>query len=168
MQREIQLFRIVGTQAPNLVANLIELWGKQEFRRQVEELLRGRGPAGTPLTPDLTTALAELRTEHDRQFPQYATEPEAVTVPDTLAGNQHFAVINERFPRIGNRLARLWASTRFSAEVNDLLNDTRAGSRQGFPPEVAMALFSLIQDHDKAFPQFVFQSKDIWSDNQEG
>jgi len=44
-----------------------------------------------------------------------------------------------------------------------LINDKRDGRRQGFPEDVMVALFRLMQEHDKQFPQFVLKITDIWS-----
>jgi hypothetical protein len=164
MQKQTQLLRTIGAQAPELMEKLIGLWGRAELRSQVDDLVNGRGPAArTPLTAEIKAALAALREEHDVQFPQFAAEPAPVAVPATLAASGHYQTIAGRFPRIASRLCHLWGTAAFAGEVNGLLNDSRAGARQGFPPEVALALFNLAQDHDREFPQFVLITTDIWS-----
>jgi hypothetical protein len=164
MQKQTQLLRIIGAQTPELVETLIGLWGRAEFRSQVDDLVKGRRPASPkPLTAEVSAALVELGQEHDRQFPQFAAEPEDVPIPAALANNPHFATVHGRFARLGSRISRLWGKPAFAGEINNLLNDNRAGARQGFPPEVALALFNLSQDHDREFPDLVLKSTDIWS-----
>lgn len=163
MQTETRLFRIIGEHFPDLMTKLIESWGRPDFARQIEDLTGGRrGGTAQALPGDILAALAELKQEHDRAFPHFGAQP-AVHAPDTLAKNEHFQKINARFPHIGEQISRLWGKATFGTEINSLLNDTRAGARQGFPPEVALGLFSLLMDHEKEFPQHVIESKDIWS-----
>jgi hypothetical protein len=45
------------------------------------------------------------------------------------------------------------------------MNDTRDGARQGFPEDVALALFKLLQKHEREFPQYVKPVGEIWSQN---
>lgn len=80
-----------------------------------------------------------------------------------LTENIHFQTVNGKFPRIGQKLSELWGTKDLSAYLNELMTDTRDGKRQGFPPEVATALFSLMFAHDNEFPEHVHQAVDIWS-----
>ena len=74
-------------------------------------------------------------------------------------------MINARFPQAGKRIFAVWGRPEAIMYLNDLIVDVKervSGARQGFPPEVAMAMFKLSQKHDKAFPQFVAKDLDLW------
>ena len=42
----------------------------------------------------------------------------------------------------------LWGTPQCRNLLNDLLSDSREGTRQGFPPEHASTIFRLLQEHD--------------------
>ena len=57
------------------------------------------------------------------------------------------------------QLFYLYATRDYRVYINQLLQDSRDGQRQGFPPHIAKHLFNLLQEHDREFPQFVPQLK---------
>ncbi len=57
-------------------------------------------------------------------------------------------ILEEKFPRILNRIVDLWDSREIEDYFNDLLMDTRGGTRQGFPPDVASEIFALSIAHE--------------------
>jgi len=59
----------------------------------------------------------------------------------------------------------LWSTYAFSLFINELFQDTLGGTRQGFPKEISVALFRLMQEHDRLHPDVVFEAQDIWSLN---
>jgi len=75
----------------------------------------------------------------------------------------YFQCVNARFPRIGRILFDLWSTEGFSPYVNRLMHDSRDGERQGFPNDVAVALFKLMQQHDEEYPQHALSVTDIWT-----
>lgn len=156
-----ELFRRLNTRFPDVVERLIILWGTQEFGGYVNEMMSG-ARAGVADKDDFHFVLSSLMAEHDKEFPQYATTS-IETNESVLAGNAEFNSINARFPRIGQRILATWGSAAFCEYTNELMNDKRGGHRQGFPEDVVVALFRLMQEHDKQFPQFVLRITDIWS-----
>lgn len=69
------------------------------------------------------------------------------------------------FPRIVNRMAKLWRTPlQMDRCFEDLLTDSR-GNRQGFPLGVLMEL-STLKDyyHSKVFPD----RRDVWNDRPQG
>jgi hypothetical protein len=82
-----------------------------------------------------------------------------------LANDTHFNLVNQRFPHIGKKIESLWGESDCTAYLNDMLTDTRGHTRQGFPVEVASALFSLLQEHESSFPGKEVVVKGTWSPN---
>jgi hypothetical protein len=71
--------------------------------------------------------------------------------------NTNFQLINEHFPHIGTKIFYLWSTDALSSYLNELMTDTRDGERQGFPAEIAKAIFRLQQEHDSLFPRAVLK-----------
>lgn len=57
-------------------------------------------------------------------------------------------VLEERFPRVFERIIELWDSPEFDRFINGLFISDR-GDRQGFPPEAMRELFKLTSLHDQ-------------------
>ena len=53
----------------------------------------------------------------------------------------------EQFPRIVNKIILLWGEPEAELYFSELLMDSRGGTRQGFPPEVASDIFNLSMYH---------------------
>jgi len=70
--------------------------------------------------------------------------PPAPTLPADIAPD--VAVIREKFPRIGNKIALLWGSAELQKFLNELIFDAR-GDRQGFPPATAEVLLRIHRYH---------------------
>lgn len=156
------LFRRVAARSPDTVERLISLWGSADLPVFVGDLLNAaRGGSRPELVGDLAWALEQLLEQHRNEFPQFDAEVARVA-EGVLAGNLHFQIIQARFPRVAQKLAANWGQAAFSEYANELLNDKRSGVRQGFPEDVALAIFRLVQEHDLAFPQFVLKVTDIW------
>ena len=68
--------------------------------------------------------------------------------------NKYFKIVEEKSPHIAKKIAFLWGEPEFNQVMNNLMNDSRNGSRQGFNAEVSTALFELMLEHDKQFPDF--------------
>jgi hypothetical protein len=58
----------------------------------------------------------------------------------------------QRFPRIANKLARLWGDRESVADYLDHLLVDRRGSRQGFPPDVHNELLNLRDYFEGRYP----------------
>jgi hypothetical protein len=78
-----------------------------------------------------------------------------------LDQNPHFTAINDAFPHIGAKLRTFWGHAEFAPYMDSLLQDTRHGARKGFPFEVLMALSSLSDEHDEAYPR-ALPKGDMW------
>jgi len=72
-----------------------------------------------------------------------------------LDAKPHFNAINDAFPHIGKRLKLYWGRQEFFSYMHNLLNDTRGGTRKGFSAELLVALQSLSDDHDEAYPRLL-------------
>lgn len=58
-----------------------------------------------------------------------------------------------KFPHL-RRIDQLWGTSDCRKFLFSLMTDTRGGTRQGFPPEHAGTVMSLLMEHDRKFPQF--------------
>ena len=52
-------------------------------------------------------------------------------------------LLEERFPRVFNKLLELWLTPHIELYLQDLMMDNRAGNREGFPPDAAMEIIRL-------------------------
>ncbi len=162
MNNKTELYRKINAIRPDIVERLISLWGSKEFGDYVGRLFRIAVETRVPLRADLEAAIAGLVEEHRREFPQFDASTE-VNEQTGLEQNPNFQAINGRFPHIARRIRTTWGSRGFGEYLNDLFNDTRSGTRQGFPPDILMALFKIQCDHDQEYPQFASIIRDIWS-----
>ncbi|MGE5469863.1 MAG: hypothetical protein ACM3X0_03580 [Bacteroidota bacterium] len=72
------------------------------------------------------------------------------------------AAIEARFPHISAKLRVFWGHPEFVAYINSLFIDTRGGTRQGFPKEIALALWKLHQAHDREFRHLAEDAASSW------
>ncbi len=56
--------------------------------------------------------------------------------------------LERQFARILNRIIELWETPQMESYFNDLMMDTRGGTRQGFPKEVASDILNLSRVYD--------------------
>lgn len=68
-----------------------------------------------------------------------------------LDGQEEFYPLNleERYARVMNRIVELWDTKEIDDYFSELMIDTRGGTRQGFPKEVASEIFALSLAHGK-------------------
>ena len=52
-------------------------------------------------------------------------------------------LLEEKFPRVFNKLLELWQTPHIEAYLQDLMIDNRVGNREGFPPDAAMEIIRL-------------------------
>lgn len=77
--------------------------------------------------------------------------------------NSNLLVVYAKFPRVGKNIEFLWGQKEFpSYIVRTIADDSKDNSRQGFPPDVVMALMALQDLHDDMFPQFSLNGPDDW------
>ena len=62
-----------------------------------------------------------------------------------LNGNEDIYphLLEEKFPRVFNKLLELWQTQHIEAYLQDLMMDNRAGNREGFPPAAATEIIRL-------------------------
>ena len=70
----------------------------------------------------------------------------------------------EKFPNLQNKIEILWGTQQCRDYIDDLCIDDRCEirPRQGFPFDVLLAIESLLELHDKLYPQFSKQNC-IWN-----
>jgi hypothetical protein len=169
MLTENEAFRLVDQRFPHIGQRLVASWGQPGFVAYIDGLVNQAADGMRQGFPrEIVLALAALKQEHDREFPQQVGVPQHECHPEKLVDSAELNEVNQRFPHIGRQLLALWGGRDFSVYVNQLMTDTRGGTRQGFPSEVALALFKLIQEHDRAFPEHAIEVQDIWSLNNGG
>ena len=72
--------------------------------------------------------------------------------------------LEEKYLRVFNRIIELWDSKEIDEYFNELLMDTRNGTRQGFPHDVASEIFALSVAHAKLREQKIKASGNPWDD----
>jgi ankyrin repeat protein len=74
--------------------------------------------------------------------------------------------LDERFPRLVEKIASAWHSPELAAAVFEELLVDRRGGRQGFPPEIAREIYRLSVAHDqlRGLPQ---DGSDVWAHERE-
>lgn len=81
----------------------------------------------------------------------------------SIQDNSDFQRIQGAFPHIGKKLVLLWGYPEFHTFIEQLQQDTRQGSRAGFPAEILFALLNLAQAHDEVFPAAARSKSSLWS-----
>ena len=71
--------------------------------------------------------------------------------------------LDQQFARIVNKIVELWNTPALDAYFNELMIDTRSGTRKGFPAEIASEIFSLSQFYDQLHRQAGIRADDPWS-----
>jgi hypothetical protein len=79
-----------------------------------------------------------------------------------ITDNKNYQLVNARFPHIGKKIKFLWGYPEFVTMMLKLQQDTRGGTRKGFPGEVLFALMALEEDHDLEFPHLKRQIVSNW------
>lgn len=79
-----------------------------------------------------------------------------------MTDSEEFQTIKTLMPHIAPKIELLWGHKECNVFISRLLMDTRDGTRQGFPHEVAKALTKLMLRHDEEFPQFIEKQTSPW------
>lgn len=162
-------FKTVEARYPLIAKRIKQLWGNGELDDYVCGYLYGVDGRSPSMFSDevieALQALLKLRPLNDTPSLEKggATAQDAPFPMVTLTELHEFRLIHDRFPRIGTQIASAWGTKSLSPYINDLLRDTREGQRQGFPPEVAKALFKLTLHHDVVFPDLSLTTPDFWA-----
>jgi hypothetical protein len=83
--------------------------------------------------------------------------PGAPVLPPGIAPD--FSLIQEQFPKIGEKIALMWGSVALQQYLNKTIFDERGG-RQGFPMPVVSALMRLHEYHGTLMPEA--KAADAW------
>lgn len=70
-----------------------------------------------------------------------------------ITENKDYILIKNRFPHIAKSIEICWGSGELTLYLNNLFHDTRDGKRQGFPRDIAKALWQILDLHTKEFPE---------------
>ncbi|HEX8987419.1 MAG TPA: hypothetical protein VF816_05620 [Rhodocyclaceae bacterium] len=153
------LFKLVDKRHPQVAKRLFTFWGHPQAVWYLNDLIVdvAEDPAAG-YTAEEQSAFEQLKREHEEEFPRAEGEPEW----HVLTHEPDFKAIDAKFKRIGRRLKDLWGTAECPGYLNELIHDTRDGTRQGFPMDVAMAIFKLSRKHDQAFPQHAMKDTDLW------
>jgi hypothetical protein len=152
-------FKLVNASQPQVAKRLFTFWGKPEAVWYLNDLIvEAKDDPSAGHTPEMAVAYEELKQEHDREFPRQDGQSEW----HPLAHDPDFLAFNAKFKRLARRLKDLWGGAECPGFINELIHDTRDGTRQGFPMDVAMALFKLSRKHDEAFPEHAVKNTDLW------
>jgi hypothetical protein len=161
-------YKTVEARYPLIAKRLEQLWGDGQLDDYVRSLVHGdHGRFPSMFSEEVIDALRTLlksRPLNGAPLVQKSvtTTQDAPAPVVTLTDMREFKLVTDRFPRIGTQIANAWETKSLSPYLNDLLRDTREGQRQGFPPEVAKALFKLMLHHDAAFPNLSLNTPDFW------
>ena len=160
MVKKNERFRVLNEKFPQIGEQILQLWGKSGLIAYINRVLDdARESPALGFTTRIELALYGLRKEHELEF---GRQPEMID-GQVITDNEHFKKINAQYPRIGKQVVDLWGRPGFNGFINKLLQDTRGGMRQGFSPDVAAALFKLMQKHDQDFPKHALKIGDIWT-----
>jgi hypothetical protein len=166
MITDLEDFKTINTLFPHIGNRLQGLWGKDGFTDLVRNMSDQSAGEGLPM--EIRQCLKKLLTLHEAEFKKEEDKPPPKPAGTDPASNELIKLVIEQYPRVGEQLASKWGTAAFPAYVNGLMNDTRGGTRAGFSESAAMALFRLMMQHDKEFPQFELKVADIWSVNYGG
>ncbi len=83
--------------------------------------------------------------------------PGVPVLPTTIAPD--FSLIQEQFPKIGEKITVMWGSVALQDYLNKIVFDERGG-RQGFPMPVVSALMRLHEYHGTLMPEA--KAEDTW------
>jgi hypothetical protein len=159
MLNENERFKLISENFPKIGNRILELWGKPGLIAYINKVIDdARKDPTLGLATKIELALYGLRKEHDQLYGRQPATMEELS----LADNEHLKTINAQHGRIGRKIAKLWGGPALCEFINTLLQDTRGGTRKGFPPDVAKALFMLMQKHDQEFPEHALKVRDIW------
>lgn len=150
-------FELVCTAFPMFGANIQRLWGSREFITYMKELLGDAQSASKTAFPDaVLKALCRLSEQHDQEF---------TNLLPRVDNNPQFKVVNESFPKIGEKISAYWGRREFNSYIGGLLHESRGDNRKGFPFETLMALYALAEQHNKEYAQ-LYSKIDLWTQSE--
>jgi hypothetical protein len=88
-------------------------------------------------------------------------KPSAPALPPGIASD--FSLVQERFPKIGEKIALIWGTVGLQTYLSKTIFDERGG-RQGFPLPVVSALMRLYEFHETLLPPLETTPEQVWDD----
>lgn len=160
--KHIEILRKLNQRSPDVVEQVIALWGEAGLFPYIHNLPRHIPPSDMDQLQVLLAITEELRQAHLEEFPRIPWEPS----PEELEvrATEYFPVIDARFAHIGRRIIQTWGSYAFYMYVGTLFTDTRGGTRRGFPPEILAAITRIVKVHEELYPRLDPRRVDIWAD----
>jgi ankyrin repeat protein len=88
-----------------------------------------------------------------------------VSMLSLLQGNTELypQELEKKFPRILNKMVELWGTPQMEPYLTDLMIDSRGGTRQGFPMEIANEIYRLSMTYERLLNQSNKQTDDPWA-----
>jgi hypothetical protein len=79
--------------------------------------------------------------------------PQRESFMKSFADDEDFKKIYSNFEHIGNHMLELCGHPNFDKYISQLINDTRDGTRKGFPDNLGMSIMKVSRLHDKLMKQ---------------
>lgn len=73
----------------------------------------------------------------------------------------------DAYPHL-KKIDELWGTRDCRQFIVRLMNDTRDGTRRGFPGDHARTILRLLIEHDRTFPQFEENITMVWHEAEAG
>jgi hypothetical protein len=171
----LQYVELIAISFPNIALKLHQMKDQGDaIIPYIESLLQDtykRGNQG--FTLEVVEALMNIRAIYETNAPVSNTVMPVTPAPSDqpafdLQDSAYFIKIVQRFPHVGKKVEESWGTQALRTYIWDLFQDSRGGTRQGFPPEYASALFRLLDTHDRLYPELVDTTSDIWAVNRMG
>ena len=84
-----------------------------------------------------------------------------------MINDEDIEVLKSKFPHVAFKIRTLWGFPQMNAYFGELLSDnTRDGTRQGFPMEIALLLMNLSEKHQKDYPEYLSNDDGVWIKNR--
>ena len=84
-----------------------------------------------------------------------------------MINDEDIQALKSKFPHVAFKIRTLWGYPQMNKYFDELLSDnTRGGTRQGFPMEIALLLMNLLEKHQKDYPEYVSDDDGVWIKNR--
>lgn len=158
---KLTLLRTLNATSPAIVEQFIMQWGSKDLGKYIASLLSAPAASGVGLSPETVDIIHRLKAHHQQEFPEIELDLEPAL--EKLRADVNFLVIQTGFPHVGARIIQTWGSSAFHEYADSLFKDNRGGQRRGFPKEIVLAIFRLVELHDKDYPDLIRSGADVWS-----
>lgn len=81
--------------------------------------------------------------------------------------DEDIEALKEKFPHVAFKIRMLWGAPQMNNYLQELLSDnSRNGTRKGFPLEIALLLMNLLEKHQRDYPEYVSDDDGVWIKNR--